>query len=77
MAEPGERAFEITFSCKNMGPRLFDAHRLFRILFPFKAQARIGVCPFRYAYLKRGRNIIENTLAVVEKFLILLLHLRT
>ena len=76
MTETSKLSLEFAFASKYVGPGLFDTHGLLRILFPFKAQARIGVCPFSNAQLKRRRNIIKDVLAVVKKSLILLLHLR-
>ena len=77
MTETSKLSFEFAFAGKNVGPGLFDTHRLLRILFPLKAQARIRVCPLGDTQLERRRYIIERVLVTVEELLILLPHLRT
>jgi len=74
--ETREFSLELAFARKNVGPRLFDPYGLVRILFPLKAQPDIRMGPFGDTSLKGARNIIENILVAVEKFLIFLLHLR-
>ena len=76
MAETSQLPLEVAFTGKNMGPRFFNPHRLFWILFPLKAQARIRVCPLGDPGLESRRDIIKDTLITVEKLLILPLHLR-
>ncbi len=75
MTKPRKFAFETPFASEYVRPWLFNAYRLVRVLFPFKAQNCIRMRLLQYPLLERVRNFIENVLGLVKILLVFFLRL--